>query len=166
MSHPGTSRGSGRGRRVRSAAIAAALALAAAGALGGLAGCSSSSGSATSVTAGPTATAAPANGAELTPAAFAAALKLPGTVILDVRTPAEFASGHLRGAVNLDIESAGFTAGLAKLAKDAPYAVYCRSGNRSGQALAVMTKSGFTHAYHLGGGITAWQNAGGEVVTG
>jgi rhodanese-related sulfurtransferase len=43
--------------------------------------------------------------------------------------------------------------------------VYCRSGNRSGVAVATMAGQGFTNAYHLQGGITAWQQAGGEVVT-
>jgi phage shock protein E len=135
-------------------------------AITGAAGCASGSGGSVSVTAGATATTAPASGAELDAAAFAAALKRPGTTILDVRTPAEFASGHLAGARNLDIESPDFAAGLAQLPKDAPYAVYCRSGNRSGQAIAAMQALGFTQAYHLGGGIGAWTSAGGSVVTG
>jgi len=130
-----------------------------------LAGCSSGDSSA-SVTAGPTAASAPASGAELDTAAFAAALKLPGTTVLDVRTPAEFAEGHLPGAVNIDIASPDFTAQVSALDPSAPYAVYCRSGNRSASALAEMAGIGMTGAYHLGGGIGAWQSAGGEVVTG
>lgn len=118
-----------------------------------------------SVTAGPTASVAPDRGAALDAKAFAAALKRPGTVVLDVRTPAEFAAGHLPGAVNLDIESADFSAGVGRLAKDVPYAVYCRSGNRSGRAVATMASAGFKDVYHLAGGIGAWQAAGGEIVT-
>lgn len=131
-----------------------------------LAGCSGGEGSEASVTAGPTAVTAPARGAELDAAGFAAALKLPGTTIIDVRTPEEFAQGHLPGAVNIDISSADFGARVAALEPSAPYAVYCRSGNRSASALAQMAAVGMTGAFHLGGGIGAWQSAGGEVVTG
>ncbi len=128
-----------------------------------LAGCSSAS---VSVTAGPTAAAAPAAGASLAPAEFAAAAKLPDTVLLDVRTPAEFASGHLPGAVNVDIESADFGQQIMALDQAKSYAVYCRSGNRSKAAVTAMQQAGFTKLFDLSGGITAWQSAGGEVVTG
>lgn len=163
----GASRASRPGRTSRSSrtsrlVLVSALAVASIA----LAGCSSGSGSEASVTAGPTAATAPASGAELDPAAFAAALKLPGTTVIDVRTPAEFADGHLQGAVNIDIASPDFTAQVAALDPSAPYAVYCRSGNRSAAALAEMSRVGMTGAYHLGGGIGAWQSAGGEVVTG
>ena len=85
---------------------------------------------------------------------------------MDVRTPQEYAQGHLPGAVNVDVSSPDFAAQIATLDPNAPYAVYCRSGNRSGVAVATMAEQGFTGAYHLGGGIGAWQDAGGEVVTG
>ncbi|GAA4399374.1 hypothetical protein GCM10023168_06570 [Fodinibacter luteus] len=147
----------------RPTALALVAALAAAALA--LAGCSGA-GSEASVTAAPTAATAPASGAELDAAAFAAALKRPGTTVLDVRTPAEFAEGHLPGAVNIDVSSPDFAAQVATLDPAAPYAVYCRSGNRSAAALATMAGQGFTGAYHLGGGIGAWQSAGGEVVTG
>lgn len=129
-------------------------------------GCSGSGDSTVAVSAGPTAAAAPANGAKIPAGDFAAALKRPGTTILDVRTAQEYAQGHLPGAVNIDVESPDFTAQLAALDPNAPYAVYCHSGNRSGVAVAAMTDQGFTDAFHLEGGITAWQQAGGEVVTG
>ena len=149
-------------RRTTTAALALALALA-----GTLAtsGCSGSGDSTVAVSAGPTASAAPASGAKIGAAEFAAALKLPGTTILDVRTPQEYAQGHLPGAVNVDVSSPDFTAQLAALDPSAPYAVYCHSGNRSGVAVSTMAEQGFTDAYHLEGGITAWQEAGGEVVT-
>lgn len=108
---------------------------------------------------------APANGAQLDAATFAAAMKRPGTVILDVRTPAEFAAGHLPGAINIDVEAASFRSTVGALAKDVPYAVYCRSGNRSATALAVMKALGFTTTFHLGGGIQAWSAAGGAVTS-
>ena len=119
-----------------------------------------------SVSAGATAASAPAVNAELDATAFAAALKRPGTTIVDVRTPEEYAQGHLPGAVNIDVSGADFAQQVQALDPGAPYAVYCRSGNRSAAALQVMDQLGFTGAYHLGGGIAAWQDAGGEVVTG
>ncbi len=132
---------------------------------GSLAACGSA-GPQVSATAGAVAASAPTEGAELDPAAFAAALKRPGTTVIDVRTPQEYALGHLPGAVNLDVEGPDFAARVQSLDPGAPYAVYCRSGNRSAAAVAVMDQLGFTRAFHLGGGITAWKGAGGEVVTG
>ncbi len=132
----------------------------------GVSGCSSDTADEVSATAGPTASAAPAAGATLDAADFASALKAADTVILDVRTPAEYAEGHLPGAVNLNVESPDFTGQIAGLDPSRPYAVYCRSGNRSQVAIAVMAQNGFANIYHLGGGIGAWQQAGGEIVTG
>ena len=66
-------------------------------------------------------------------------------MLLDVRTPEEFATGHLAGAQLMNFEAADFDARLATLDKNATYAVYCRSGNRSGQALERMEAAGFTH---------------------
>lgn len=114
---------------------------------------------------GTVAAAQPANGATLDVEAFAAAVTVPGTVVLDVRTPAEFAAGHLEGALNLDVSSPGFTSALAQLDPGATYAVYCRSGNRSAAALELMLGQGFTSAYHLDGGIGAWTAAGHPTVT-
>ena len=65
------------------------------------------------------------------------------TVIIDVRTPAEFASGHLEGALNIDVQSPDFAAQIMELDPSGEYFVYCRSGNRSGQAIAQMTQMGF-----------------------
>jgi phage shock protein E len=95
---------------------------------------------------------------------FATLIGAPSTVVLDVRTPEEFASGHLPNARNLDVQSAGFDAGLATLDKKATFAVYCRSGHRSGQALERMKATGFTHVADLNGGIAAWSQAGRTVV--
>ncbi|MEZ5192668.1 MAG: rhodanese-like domain-containing protein [Nocardioides sp.] len=83
-----------------------------------------------------------------------------------MRTPAEFAQGHLEGAVNIDIEGPDFQSQVAQLDPTAPYAVYCRSGNRSGAAVSFMTANGFSEVYHLTGGIGAWEQAGGQFVTG
>jgi rhodanese-related sulfurtransferase len=81
-------------------------------------------------------------------------------VVLDVRTPEEFAEGHLEGAVLVDFYDADFADQLAALDPDVPYLLYCRSGNRSGQALGVMEQLGFTSVANLDGGIVAWSGAG------
>jgi phage shock protein E len=107
----------------------------------------------------------PAAGQHLASSEFSTAMKKPGTIVLDVRTPTEYAGGHLPEAQNIDIEAADF-ARIAALDKSGTYAVYCRSGNRSGTALEQMSAAGFTHAYDLADGIVAWQNIGGPVVTG
>lgn len=80
----------------------------------------------------------------------------PSVVILDVRTPAEYAAGHLPHAVNIDFLATGFEAQVNQLDKDKQYLVYCKSGNRSTKAAAVMETKGFKKIYNLAGGITAW----------
>jgi len=136
----------------------------------GIAACSGSSGNvggsgSGSLASATAAAAAPAKGATLDAAAFAAALKRPNTVVLDVRTAAEFGEGHLPGAINIDVNAADFSTKVGALDKAVPYAVYCRSGNRSATALRIMDGLGFTQAYHLGGGIGAWTAAGGPTTT-
>ena len=137
---------------------AAVLAIAATAAITGVSACSSSAPASSS--------ASPATGQHVSASDFSTAMKAPGTIVLDVRTPAEYASGHLPQAKNIDIEGSGFAAGIAALDKNATYAVYCHSGNRSGTALEQMTAAGFTHVYDLAGGIGAWQNMGGPMATG
>jgi phage shock protein E len=122
--------------------------------------------SACSTSAPPTSAGSPATGQHMAASDFSAAMKAPGTIVLDVRTPAEYSSGHLPQAKNIDIEGADFANQIAALDKNATYAVYCRSGNRSGTALEQMTADGFGHVYDLAGGIGAWQNMGGAMVTG
>ena len=80
----------------------------------------------------------------------------PNTVILDVRSSGEFSSGKIRGVRNLDITSPGFYNQVANLPKDKTYLVYCRSGNRSGQACDVMAGLGFEKLKNLSGGIARW----------
>ena len=87
----------------------------------------------------------------------------PAFVLLDVRTPEEFASGHIAGAVNLDYKSPDFQQDLEKLDKSLIYLVYCRSAGRSGRAAAVMEELGFTNVYDMAGGILQWQDEGFEV---
>ena len=96
---------------------------------------------------------------------FASRIKDTSVILIDVRTPAEFAAGHIEGALNIDFESGTFASDVQKLDKTKRYAVYCRSGNRSGQATALMAKDGFTSIFNLSGGVIDWANAGQALVT-
>lgn len=86
--------------------------------------------------------------------------KNPEISILDVRTPAEFAKGHIKGAINVDFKSPDFARNIAKLNKHVPYILHCRSGNRSGQSLEILKKNNFGTLYHLEGGFNEWQASG------
>jgi phage shock protein E len=138
-------------RRTAAAAMAVA-------AITGISACTSSTPASSS--------SAQATGQHMTASAFSTAMKQPGTIVLDVRTPAEYASGHLPQAQNIDIESADFAGRIAALDKNAVYAVYCHSGNRSGVAMEQMAAADFSHVYDLAGGINAWQSMGGPMEMG
>lgn len=84
----------------------------------------------------------------------------PGLVILDVRTPEEFAGGHLAGAVNLDYYAPGFADALAALDREAPYVLYCRTDNRSAEVREMMRNLGFSEVHEVDGGIVAWVEQG------
>lgn len=88
------------------------------------------------------------------------------TVIIDVRTADEFASGHLDGALNIDVQEATFDTLVSELDPDASYIVYCRSGNRSGVAIDRMTELGFTDLTNGGGVDNASQLTGLAIITG
>ena len=84
-----------------------------------------------------------------------------GLILLDVRTPGEFASGHIKGAVNMDALEPDFLQKAEKLPPDAPLVVYCRSGNRSARVIERMEKAGLKNeVYHLAHGINDWNAAG------
>lgn len=87
------------------------------------------------------------------------------TVIVDVRTPEEFATGHLEGAVNVDLQSGDFEAEISSLPVDGEYVVYCRSGNRSAQAVDVMATNGFDDVVDAGGIDAAASATGLPIVT-
>lgn len=70
--------------------------------------------------------------------------------IIDVRTPEEYAEGHLEGAINIDIYAPDFEKQIKALDPSGNYAVYCRSGNRSSAAVALMEESGFAQVKDLG----------------
>ncbi len=83
--------------------------------------------------------------------------------LLDVRTPGEFAQGHIPGAFNYNVNDAGFMKNAETLDKNKPVYVYCRSGARSSNAMNQLKKAGFKEVYNLQGGIMAWGSEGREV---
>ncbi len=80
-------------------------------------------------------------------------------VVLDVRTPSEFAEGTIEGAVLLDYRAPDFAEKVAKLDKAKLYLVHCAAGGRSARACAKMETLGFTNLVNLEGGMGAWQDA-------
>ena len=108
-----------------------------------LAGCSSSS-----------------SAIDLSVSEFSSKVTEAGIITLDVRTPGEFNEGHIAGAILVDFQSGNFESEIATLDKSKTYAVYCRSGSRSGQAVKIMSDAGFTNLYNLNGGVIDWANAG------
>lgn len=90
----------------------------------------------------------------------AAALQLinhKNAVVLDVREPNEYASGHILNAKLLPLGKLKERMGELDKHKEQPIVVVCRSGNRSGTACYLLGKQGFAHAYNLAGGVQAWQ---------
>ena len=73
--------------------------------------------------------------------------------VVDVRTPSEFAEGHLDGALNIDWQGANFASEISNLDPAADFVIYCRSGNRAGQAISYMQSNGFTGTLTNGGGL-------------
>jgi rhodanese-related sulfurtransferase len=84
--------------------------------------------------------------------------------VIDVRTPEETSLGYLEGAQLFDIQDASFTDNLATLDPAADYYIYCRSGNRAGQAIEIMQQSGFTGELVNGGSLENAANQTGLTV--
>ncbi|MEN9716860.1 MAG: hypothetical protein RLZZ483_835 [Actinomycetota bacterium] len=127
---------------------AVALAAAAIASVGLLAGCSSNNEATKKVD----------------PVEFSEVIAQPGVIILDVRTPEEFNAGHIPNAININVADSNFSSEVSKLDKNATFAVYCRSANRSAVATNEMAELGFTDMYDMQGGIIDWEAAGGPVV--
>jgi rhodanese-related sulfurtransferase len=78
-------------------------------------------------------------------------------LLIDVRTPEEFASGHIARSINISVET--LENRLSEIPHDQPVIVYCRSGNRSTQAAQILASAGYTDIRNLGG-INAWTEQG------
>ncbi|MEM6998583.1 MAG: rhodanese-like domain-containing protein [Pseudomonadota bacterium] len=89
------------------------------------------------------------------------------SIILDVRTPAEFQSGHIQGAININIKDSNFRDQIANLDPSKTYVVHCAanvSNGRSQKAINMMLEAGFDRVFSLDGGIIAWKEEGREIV--
>lgn len=96
--------------------------------------------------------------AKITPAEYQARFGAHADhILIDVRTPEEFASGHIPGAVNISVDE--LAQRLNEIPQDKPVVLYCRSGNRSNQAAQILERAGYTQIYDLGGIIT-WVQQG------
>lgn len=90
----------------------------------------------------------------------------PAPTVIDVRTPQEFAAGHIEGAELVDYNDPGFRDAIAGYDRDGAYVIYCRSGNRSAGAREVMAELGFGDVADVDGGIQSWLAQDLPVVTG
>ena len=78
-------------------------------------------------------------------------------VLVDVRTEKEFDDGHIENALNIDYFSTTFSDEISNIGLEKPVLVYCRSGNRSGKSMRIMSDLGFKEVYNLIGGIKGWK---------
>ncbi len=90
----------------------------------------------------------------------------PGGQLVDVRTAEEYAEGHLKNAVNMNVNREDYKDQFGTLDKTKPVFVYCLSGGRSLNAAKIMEKMGFREIYDMEGGIMKWQSAGKPIETG
>jgi rhodanese-related sulfurtransferase len=87
-----------------------------------------------------------------------------GTLMLDVRTQEEWDAGHIPGATLIPLDQ--LNARYGELPTDQEIVIYCRSGNRSAQALDILTAAGISNTYTMDGGINDWITKGYEIVVG
>ena len=81
-------------------------------------------------------------------------------ILIDVRTPQEYANGHLQNATAINFFDTDFKEKVAKLDKTKPVYVYCAVGGRSAKASKILQESGFKNIYNLLGGFNGWNAAG------
>lgn len=100
------------------------------------------------------------SGHEVSPAEATLMINRENGLVLDVRSVAEFAAGHIPEARNLPAEKLAERIGELEKFKERPIIVNCQSGARAGDACATLRKLGFEKVYNLAGGVGAWQEAG------
>lgn len=91
------------------------------------------------------------------PTAYAAAIADQSVTIIDVRTPEEYATGHIPGAVNINVQSDTFAQAIQQYSKKKPIYIYCQSGRRSAKASEQMKAMGFKNITDLNGGYKNWK---------
>ena len=84
--------------------------------------------------------------------------------VIDVRTPEEYNQSRIDGALLINFYDPKFKKRVNELDKDGKYLIYCRSGNRSRNALSMFKEAGILTAFHLTGGIISWHKAGKLIV--
>jgi len=94
----------------------------------------------------------------VTPNTLSAIINNNNIQLLDVRTPNEFKSGHIKGAVNINYYDQNFSTQVLKINKNRPVYVYCRSGVRSRYSSEILKKLGFKSIYNLKGGVLNWSS--------
>lgn len=82
----------------------------------------------------------------------------PKLVILDVRTVSEYNDAHIEGAINIPVQE--LEERVNELSKNDELLIYCRTGNKSSQAVSILKSYGYTKIFHMTAGITGWKNAG------
>ncbi len=88
-------------------------------------------------------------------------------IVLDVRTPKEYAIGHIKGALNINIAEEDFSERVSKLDRDKTYIVHCSANvenGRSAKSLKIMSSLGFNELMNMEGGIAAWEQSGHPLV--
>lgn len=90
----------------------------------------------------------------------------PGAQLVDVRTSDEYSGGHLKNAVNMNVNREDYKQQFATLDKSRAVFVYCKAGSRSARAAKIMHDMGFKEIYNLDGGIMSWENAGKQIANG
>ena len=90
-------------------------------------------------------------------------VKLEEVQLIDVRTPVEFAEGHIENAKNIDFYSANFDLQIDALDKSIPVILYCKSGRRSAKCVSKLNSKGFKAIYDLQGGINHWGFEGRQI---
>jgi len=85
-------------------------------------------------------------------------------IILDIRTPGEYQSGHLKDSIMIDFYSNSFKDEIGRLDRSKSYLVYCRSGNRSARSMNLFKEFQFQKIYHLSSGINSWNAEGLPIV--
>lgn len=91
-------------------------------------------------------------------------LKSVNQTIIDIRTPREFRSGHIEGAININLFDNDFLNQISKYDKEQPIFIYCRSGSRTSTASKKMSNVGFKQVYDLKGGIKNWTRSNNKIV--
>lgn len=85
-------------------------------------------------------------------------------ILIDVRTPEEYAEGHLPNAINIDVKDDSFPEKVNEINKNKNIYLYCKTGKRSARAVAIADTLGFKNIYNLNGGFISWKEAGKLVV--